>query len=271
MKNNNVCKFAPTGISMELQIQCFVLETNKENMRKEKTLTSNRMILIEQGEGEFLFDGVSYSFSTGTLIFGFEGETFSLSKGENVRYVYIDFGGVRANALCHRLGIYQKSRKQENFNSIIPFVKDCLLSTKQENIDMVSESVLLYVLSRLSVDRPGENDTIRKIIEYTEENFHSHDLSIVTISKEIGYNPKYLSHFFKEKMNVSYSKYLRSFRFKYAISLFELGLSSIKNVAFLSGFSDPLYFSSSFKKEIGISPKEFISKRSIAAKSEEQS
>jgi two-component system response regulator YesN len=59
-------------------------------------------------------------------------------------------------------------------------------------------------------------------------------------------------------MQVSYSEYLRSIRFKYSISLFELGLSSVKNVALLSGFTDPLYFSNAFKKEVGISPKEFI-------------
>ena len=58
-------------------------------------------------------------------------------------------------------------------------------------------------------------------------------------------------------MHISYSEYLRSFRLKHAISLFELGLSSVKNVAILSGFSDPLYFSTIFKKYIGISPKDF--------------
>jgi AraC-like DNA-binding protein len=61
-------------------------------------------------------------------------------------------------------------------------------------------------------------------------------------------------------MNVSYGEYLRGIRFKYAIALFELGISSVKNVALLSGFSDPLYFSNAFKKAIGISPKEYISK-----------
>lgn len=263
MKNGNVCKFAQSGISMELQINCFVLETDVKNMQEEKTLTSNRMILVEQGGGEFSFDKERYPFSTGTLIFGFEGEAFSLARGENVRYLYIDFSGVRANSLCHRFGIYHNTRKRENFNSLIPFAKDCLLSTKQENVDMASESLLLYAFSRISVEHPGENDTIRKIIEFTEENFHDHELSLTTLAEKIGYNPKYLSHFFKEKMNVSYSEYLRSFRFKYAISLFELGLSSIKNVAFLSGFSDPLYFSSAFKKDIGMSPKEFISNLSL--------
>ena len=95
----------------------------------------------------------------------------------------------------------------------------------------------------------------------SEEHIRDPYLSLAQIATEIGYNPKYLSHYFKKKMNVTYSEYLRSFRFKYAISLFELGISSVKNVALLSGFSDPLYFSSTFKKAIGISPKEFILKQ----------
>ena len=59
---------------------------------------------------------------------------------------------------------------------------------------------------------------------------------------------------------MTYSEYLRATRFKYAISLFELGISSIKNVALLAGFSDPFYFSNAFKKTIGVSPREFILK-----------
>ena len=65
---------------------------------------------------------------------------------------------------------------------------------------------------------------------------------------------------------MNYSEYLRSVRFKYAISLFELGISSVKNVALLSGFSDPLYFSNIFKKTTGISPKEFISQQALKNK-----
>ena len=135
---------------------------------------------------------------------------------------------------------------------------DCLLSTPQENIDIVSESVLLHAFSRLSATFSNQNPTIQKIIQITEENLGNPELSLSQIAKEIGYNPKYLSHFFKENMNVTYGEYLRSLRFKYAISLFELGISSVKNVALLSGFSDPLYFSTAFKKSLGVSPKEFI-------------
>ena len=258
MKTNNICKFSPSGITNEQLIFCFVLETDQSVMKQKYTLKHHRMILIEQGDGTFLFNDVPHIFSAGTLIFGFEGECFSLLNGENVRYLYIDFEGSRAINLFHRFDIFPTARKFEGFNGLIPFFKECLLSTKQENIDIISESILLHVFSRLSTAESMQNGTIQKIIEITEENFQDPELSLTVIAKKIGYNPKYLSHFFKEKMNISYVEYLRTFRFQYAISLFELGINSVKNVALLSGFSDPLYFSNSFKKAIGVSPKEFV-------------
>ena len=265
MKTNSICKFPPYEPSNTLSVSSFVLETNTETMQKKEVLTRDRMILVEQGAGEFLFDDVPHSFSRGTLIFGFEGERFSLLSGEGVQYLYIDFSGARAKSLCRRFYIYPHSRKKEGCNAFVPFCKECLLSTKQENIDIAAESILLYIFSRLSAHTAAQNATVQRIIDMTEEHFRDPKLSLEQIAKKIGYNPKYLSHYFKKMMNVSYSEYLRLFRFKYAISLFELGISSVKNVALLSGFSDPLYFSNAFKKAIGISPKDFILKRAEEA------
>lgn len=258
MKNFNVCKFPLSDVSKDLTVSCFVLETDAQIMQNKTVLKSHRMLLIDQGQGEFLLNDVPVAFEAGTLLFGFEGETFVLKNGENVRYLYIDFHGERANDLFRRFEIHPHTRKKDGANALIPFCKECLLSTKPENIDLAAESVLLYVFSRLRTSPALQNDTIQEIIKITEESFRDPDLSITSIAKEIGYNPKYLSHFFKEKMHISYSEYLRSYRFKYAVSLFELGIISVKNVAFLCGFSDPLYFSSAFKKHVGISPKEFL-------------
>lgn len=261
MKPSNICKFPPSGHSNELSVYCFVLETDPKQMQSKYVLSHHRMILIEEGEGELAFDGEAYSFSVGTLFFGFEGECLSLLSGENVRYLYIDFDGARANTLFHRFGIYPKTRRVKGFHGVIPFCKECLLNARKENIDIMAESVLLYVFSRLSATEARPHPIVQRMIEMTEENFQDADLSLSGIAKKMGYNPKYLSHFFKEKMGVTYVEYLRSYRFQYAISLFELGISSVKNVALLSGFSDPLYFSNSFKKVIGISPTDYIKKQ----------
>ena len=77
------------------------------------------------------------------------------------------------------------------------------------------------------------------------------------MSEELSYNSKYLSHAFKEEMGQRYTEYLRDIRLKFAVSLFDNGIDSVKNVALLSGFSDPLYFSTIFKKMTGKTPKEY--------------
>jgi AraC-like DNA-binding protein len=258
MKLKNICKFPQSNAISDMSISCFVLEADQEVLKEPKQLSENRMILVEQGSGSFLFDDVPYSFSEGTLIFGFERESFRLEKGENVSCYYIDFSGSRANSLFSRFGIFPYSRKRENLNRLIPFFKDCLLSTSQNDIDIASEGVLLYVFSLLTVSRQTQNDILQKIIEITNEIFSDPNLSMGLISKEIGYNAKYLSHYFKQNMKLSYREYLRSVRLKYALSLFDLGIDSVKNVATLSGFSDPLYFSTIFKKALALSPTDYI-------------
>lgn len=260
MKNTNVCKFPLSNSSNDLSIYCFVAESNLEVMLKKIKLAHNRMILVTQGCGDFLFNADTFPFSVGTLIFGFEGEHFSLKQGSDVNYIYIDFNGARAKSLLSRFNIYEKTRTNDNFNSLIPFFQNSLLRTPPSNVDIAAESVLLNVFSQLSTSVCLQNDIIRNVMEITEDNFDNPELSISFISKQLSYNSKYISHIFKKKTNTNYSEYLRSYRIKNAISLFELGISSVKNVAFLSGFSDPLYFSNAFKKSVGMSPKKFIAK-----------
>ena len=62
-------------------------------------------------------------------------------------------------------------------------------------------------------------------------------------------------------MGMGYSEYLKNYRIKYAVTLLEHGIDSVKSVAFLSGFSDPLYFSKVFKNSIGISPKDYRNRK----------
>ena len=63
-------------------------------------------------------------------------------------------------------------------------------------------------------------------------------------------------------MGVGYTEYLRMYRINYAIMLLDHGIDSVKNIASLSGFSNPMYFSSVFKQTVGVSPSEYNSKQS---------
>jgi AraC-like DNA-binding protein len=54
---------------------------------------------------------------------------------------------------------------------------------------------------------------------------------------------------------------LKGLRIRRAVFYMEEGVNSVKNVALLSGYSDPLYFSKVFGSEMGITPKEFIKQK----------
>ena len=175
--------------------------------------------------------------------------------------MYIDFSGVRAAELLRRFDITPANRKFEGLDGLIPLWTESLSRAVEQTIDLAAESMLLYSFSRLSGYSSKDNGLVSRILEISEESFRDSTLSLSGIADALSYNPKYLSHLFKEKMGVGYSEYLRSLRIKYAISLFDHGIDSVKNVSILSGFSDPLYFSAVFKKDVGVSPSEYIKSR----------
>ncbi|MBE6815155.1 MAG: helix-turn-helix transcriptional regulator [Ruminococcaceae bacterium] len=257
MTNKNICKFSTPLITNSLYISQFIFETEAETMKKPVNLNENRMYLISKGNGKMAINKEEVSFQVGDLIFGFKGEKVTVIEINNCEFMYIDFDGTRATELFRRFAIIDSNRKFQSFDGLIPFWKESLSRASKENIDLSAESILLYSFSRFSALTKKGNPLVNKIIELSEENFKSNEFSINSIAEELGYNSKYISHIFKEKTGVTYSEYLRDLRIKYAVSLFDHGLDSVKNVAVLSGFSDPLYFSTVFKKCIGVTPKEY--------------
>ncbi len=196
------------------------------------------------------------------MVFCFKGEQVYISGAERVQYLYVDFDGLRAEALLDRFHIHGSNRCFSGFDGLIPLWEESLLRASEHTIDLASESMVLYTFSRLHHEQTLGDSVIHKMLQITEEQFNNFALSVGTIADELGYNAKYLSHLFKKKTNKSYTEYLRYIRIKYAVTLFDNGIDSVKNVALLSGFSDPLYFSTVFKRSIGMSPKEYIQKHS---------
>lgn len=256
MRAFNICKF-PTGVQLDsLNVSCFVLETDRKVMAKSDILKKGRMLLVIQGEATFCFDRTQIRLSAGSLVFGFREETFCVTEPKNCRYMYLDFDGFRGAELLRRFDIRPENRCFDNLDCLIPLWQESLSRAGKQTVDIAGESMFLYALSRLSSDSCSSG-LIGKMLEIAKQSFTDADLSVSAVAEELNYNPKYLSHVFKKKMGISYSEYLRTLRVQYAASLFDHGIDSVKNVAFLSGFTDPLYFSSVFKSVTGLSPKEY--------------
>ena len=258
MKNSkNICRFV-TDLNLDkLDVYAFIYETNLEVMKVPTKMRHKRAILLKNGSGTLIIDGTEINTCAGSLVFLFEGETAYISPSSHCEYMYIDFGGTRAQNLLNTFFINTHHRCFADFDGIIPLWYDSILRANETNLTLVAESMLLYAFSRLTANINEKNSLINEIIRISEERFYDTELSLATVAEELSYNPKYISHLFKEKMNVNYSEYLTTMRIKYAVTLLEHGIDSVKNVAFLAGFKDPMYFSTVFKKHVGISPRDY--------------
>ena len=261
MPNNNICKFITTSISDTLEVSCFVLESDFSVMKRLITLQEHRAILVLSGNGSFSFNGIEFQFSSGCLFFGFAGESFYASNlAEGTNFSYVSFSGGRAEELFKRFNIHSANRYFDGFDTLIPLWSESLDRANELTVDLAAESILLYTFSRLFGSSVKKSGIVGQMIAIAEEKFTSPELSLSTVADELSYNSKYLSHIFKEKMGIGYNEFLRDTRLKFALSLLDRGLDSIKNVALLSGFTDPLYFSTVFKKQFGVSPLSYIKK-----------
>jgi len=97
---------------------------------------------------------------------------------------------------------------------------------------------------------------INRIIDYINTNYAS-DISLSDASDHIGITESYLSRLFKSKTGYSYLEYLRNHRIKKALELMKNQGRRINEVARDTGFRDMSYFSSIFKKYVGMSPSQY--------------
>lgn len=256
MRDNNICKFN-LNFSNDLICSKFIYETANSQCFTEKT-EINILNLVSKGEGIVNRDGVIRELKVGSLFFIRKGEYFSVS-GENVfEYLYISFSGRRADEYMSRFNVTKENFVFNGYEYLIDFWMDSIRCAYKMNIDLLSEATLLYTLAKLKPELSKTNNTVLKIETLTNELFADPALSLNTISEKLGYNTSYISSMFKKNKGISYTEYLQGIRIKHAMFLIEQGLISVTNVALLSGYNDPLYFSKVFKSINGMSPKEYM-------------
>ena len=235
-----------------------------------RMLDVNVLYLGAEGEGLFRCGAEVHRIAAGTVFFSFADVPFCIESTKKLKYYYITFFGGRAGELFRRFGITPHHAVFKGYEGLLPFWQESLVRANEETIDILSESVLLYTFSRLEKPDKQQTDIIAAVLTYMEEHFTESGLTLASVAEVTGYNAKYLSHFFKKEFGVGFTEYLRLLRINHAVTLLENGVTSVKNVAVLSGFSDPLYFSRVFTAAIGVPPKEYRSGVSDKKKEKDQ-
>ncbi|MEW9700249.1 response regulator [Paenibacillus sp. SI8] len=97
--------------------------------------------------------------------------------------------------------------------------------------------------------------------EYIETSYADPGLQLEQIAQQVFINSSYLRAVFKKEIGMTVTDYVTHVRMQKAKELLGKGNIRLADVAELIGFSDPSYFSKSFKKFFGYSPSEYENNR----------
>ncbi len=100
------------------------------------------------------------------------------------------------------------------------------------------------------------NDIIKNAKLYIADNF-SKEISLDDVSRFVNISPYYFSKLFKEESGLNFIEYLTNIRIDKAKELLTSSDMSMKEICVACGYTDPNYFSRSFKKNVGVTPTEY--------------
>jgi len=103
----------------------------------------------------------------------------------------------------------------------------------------------------------SSRSAVLKAMEYIRTHFTDETLSLESTASVVSVSPGYLSTLFKRESNVNFSDYLTRIRMEKAMELLRTTDLKTYEVAHASGFTNPHYFSISFKKHTGKTPSKF--------------
>ena len=240
---------------------------------------SCEMILVLEGEAEFLVDGQQYLGGSGSLVFlnSFEQHEVKVKKTPYRRYfLTIDSAEVERMLSYTTLSSIFKNRPA-GFRHCV-----CFPSPKREEVFSLVEHLyreysdpgaysgqmlrslfeqLLIEVYRICPGNFAHNESgsasrVIAIQKYIEEHF-TEEIRISDLARQFFISPYYLSHTFRSQVGYSPKQYIQLNRLSYAKELLETTDLQVSQIAYKCGFGDTNNFIRAFKAWFGQAPNRY--------------
>lgn len=141
---------------------------------------------------------------------------------------------------------------------ILPSDKQLMhnLLEREYRLSVIENKLLEYGLDCLNSQTKVPSDILlcHKLNHFIEQHYADSNLTVRYLAEKFNLHPSYLNSIFKKNCHNSLLHHINHIRLQHAQSLLQQPRYSIHQVAALSGFNDPFYFSRKFKSEYGITP-----------------
>lgn len=170
--------------------------------------------------------------------------------------------------LCHYLLgsvqfiVQQETGTDERFeNELNGMLMQNHAFSSPEDCRRFAEQILLFAYQRLHQQEGGRYD---ELIQQIKEYIRTSDLKSIhlgMIADHFSYSPNYLNHIFKEVTDVTILDYITHCRIRQAKKLMTETNKNLTAIAAEVGYSHATYLSIVFKRQEGMTPKQFMEGR----------
>lgn len=215
------------------------------------------VVVSLDGESHVSIDGKDYNIKKGeaVLIFPHQLHSFIYSESRNMICIF----SPKIVSAYYELNLKSKPKN----NKFLPD-KELILSLNNYkcNSQRLYEKGILYLLCNefdkfTTYEENPNKSLLEKIFIFINMNFNG-KCSLTDIAENIGYNPSYLSRYFKNCVDIKLCDYITMVRLSNVCYLYENSDNNILNCALSCGFDSLRTFNRNFKKFYGLSPTEYL-------------
>ena len=240
---------------------------------KREKLQSYLCFMVEDGEGELVYEGKKYELRSGDVVFIDCRKAYSHSTGLNpntelwsLRWCH--FYGPSMPAIyakyCERGGLpVIRGADVSQYAAILTdiytlasssdYIRDMRINGKLND--------LLTLLMESSWHRGNSSNAPKKmdisLVKSFLDEHYKEKLSLESVASHFFIDKHYLARLFKEQYGVTLVTYLQQVRITHAKRMLRFTDKSIEEIGLECGIGELNYFSRVFKKPEGVSPSEF--------------
>lgn len=204
---------------------------------------------IKQGDLELLIERLKTFMGNGIVV-------GNMSENNSMQHKYM---AVSCITLATRYAIQGGLNETDAYNFSDDFIRTIdTIENPMRIMEYLAEKIIeLTNLVSANSKRLKYSPHIRKCMAYINKNLHK-KINVKDIAEECGLSEDYISHLFKKEVGENLSSFILKQKLDLSKTLLFEGFDSSKIYCTL-GFCSQSHFISSFKKEYGITPGEFVS------------
>lgn len=178
-------------------------------------------------------------------------------RGDNTYVIYLsaynDFSYAQQAIKYNATDYLLKPFEDGDLENAISRVKEKIKVRVEEGTDKHEEDVL----SHTALKKGDKSKYVADALDFIAEHLNDPDINIRSIAESMDISESHLSHIFKKETDYTVNAYITRYRMRTAMKLLKSHKYKVYEVAEMVGYRDIAYFSSTFKKIIGVNPSEY--------------